>query len=76
MKRMLSIATLALLFIGCKTDNIIREPSGAYRPWEPAQVNQDYSAVPVRSSTDLEKHIWTGTPVPTVPPTHDAWRPQ
>lgn len=74
MKRMLSTAALAIGLAGCATtDRTITEPSGAYRAWEPANVSMDHSAVPVAPSTDTEKHIWTDTPVPNVPPSHDQW---
>ncbi|MDB6057536.1 MAG: hypothetical protein JWO95_1380 [Verrucomicrobiales bacterium] len=77
MKRMLSntaLVTMAIGLAGCATtDRTIRDASGAYRPWEPAEINMVHSAVPVVSSTDTEKHIWTDTPVPNVSPVHDQW---
>jgi hypothetical protein len=77
MKRMVSIAALTIMAIGCSTrDRTISDPSGANRPWEPANVESNYSARPVTSSTESEKHVWTGTPVPNVPPKHDDWRPE
>jgi hypothetical protein len=75
MKPMLSLAALALLLVGCKTpDNTVYEPAGAQRPWEPAQVDWNHSAVPVNPSTDTDKHVWTQSPIPTVPSKHDPWR--
>lgn len=76
MKLMLSAAALTLLLVGCKTttDKTIRDPAGANRPWEPAQIDWNHSAVPVNTSTDTDKHIWTQSPIPTVPPMHDEWR--
>ncbi len=72
MKRLLSVAALAALLCGCSTtDRTITDPAGAMRPWEPAEIDMDHSAVPVTTSTDTEKHIWTQSPVPTVPPLHD-----
>jgi hypothetical protein len=77
MKLTLSIAAFALLLVGCTTttmDKTIRDPAGAYRPWEPAEIDMNHSAVPVNTSTDTDKHIWTQSPIPTVPPVHDHWR--
>ena len=69
MKCMLSAAGLTLLLVGCSTsDRTITDPAGANRPWEPANIESNHAAVPVSSSTDTDKHIWTQTPVPTVPP--------
>jgi hypothetical protein len=76
MKKLLQLATLAGLLVGCaSTHTTITDPSGAQRVWEPAQVDLDHSAAPVRSSTETEKHIWTQTPVPNVPPMHDQFPP-
>jgi len=74
MKTMLLLAVLALFLVGCRTNSVITEPSGAQRSWDPAQIDWNHSAVPVSSSTDKDKHIWTQSPVPTVPPRHDEWR--
>jgi hypothetical protein len=75
MKWMLSVGALILLAVGCSTtDRTITDPAGANRPWESADINSNYSASPVTSSTDTDKHIWTQTPIPTVPPKHDEWR--
>lgn len=77
MKSTLSVAALALLLIGCTTtttDKTIRDPAGANRPWEPAQINLNHAATPVNTSTDTDKHIWTQSLIPTVPPMHDEWR--
>jgi hypothetical protein len=75
MKKFLFAVLLILPLVGCQTpDRTITDPAGAYRPWEPAEIYMDHSAVPVNTSTDTEKHIWTNTPIPTVPPMHDQWR--
>jgi hypothetical protein len=72
MKRMLFAAAVTLLLFGCSTpDRTITDPAGANRPWDSAQIDTNPGAVPVTSSTDTDKHIWTQTPIPTVPPTHD-----
>ena len=74
MKWMLSAGALTFLLIGCSTtDRTITDPAGANRPW--ANIESNYSAAPVSSSTESEKHIWTQSPIPTVPPRHDDWRP-
>jgi hypothetical protein len=76
MKNLLLLAVLASLLVGgCSTtDRTITDPAGALRPWEPAEIDWDHGAVPVNTSTDTEKHIWTQSPIPTVPPMHDEWR--
>jgi hypothetical protein len=75
MKRMLFGAALTLLLIGCRTtDRTITDPAGSNRPWDPSQIYNNPGSVPVNTSTDTDKHIWTQTPIPTVPPTHEDWR--
>lgn len=75
MKKLLLPSSLILIFVGCGTpDRTITDPAGASRPWGSANIESNYSAAPVSSSTDTEKHIWTLSPIPTVPPIHDDWR--
>jgi hypothetical protein len=74
MKQLLSLAAI-LLIAGCASNRSSRDlTTGVVRPWEPAQLSLDHSATPVTDSTAFQKHIWTDTPVPTVPPVHDDWR--
>jgi hypothetical protein len=78
MKWILSFAAIAALVVGCATtatnDRTIRDPAGAMRPWEPADIDMNHSAVPVNTSTDTDKHIWTQSPIPNVPSQRDPWR--
>jgi hypothetical protein len=75
MNKLLLSTAFILVLVGCSTsDRTITDPAGANRSWDSANIESNHAATPVSSSTDTDKHIWTQTPIPTVPPTHDTWQ--